>query len=104
MEYGNREAIKERSDHYLKHVSAMTGEGLHSKSDIAAELAHRDIIIDTQQSTIIDLEGKLETINQLLTEGYHGEAFEYDFQFVNVAHRVSAGGEVPRQVKAIREG
>ncbi len=29
-------------EHYLRHVSAMTGEGLHAKSDIAAELAWRD--------------------------------------------------------------
>jgi len=29
-------------DTYSDHVSAMTGEKLHSKSDIAAELAYRD--------------------------------------------------------------
>ena len=32
----------ESSDTYGEHVSAMTGEKLHSKSDIAAELAWRD--------------------------------------------------------------
>jgi len=32
----------EDSDHYFKHVPAMTGEKLNSKSDIAAELAFRD--------------------------------------------------------------
>lgn len=31
---------------YMRHVQAMTAEALHSKSDIAAELAHRDIVID----------------------------------------------------------
>lgn len=31
--------------HYANHVQAMTAEGLHAKSDIAAELAHRDIEI-----------------------------------------------------------
>ena len=31
--------------HYIIHVSAMTAEGLHRKSAIAAELAHRDIEI-----------------------------------------------------------
>jgi len=31
---------------YAKHVSAMTGEDLHSKSAIAAELAHRDYMIE----------------------------------------------------------
>jgi len=32
--------------HYCRHVSAMTREGLHAKSDIAAELAWRDSEID----------------------------------------------------------
>ena len=31
-----------RGNHYYKHVSAMTGEKLHSKSSIAAELGVRD--------------------------------------------------------------
>ena len=34
-------------EHYVRHVSAMTGEGLHSKSAIAAELAWRDAEIAT---------------------------------------------------------
>ena len=34
-----------QGDAYIKHVSAMTGEGLHLKSAIAAELAHRDLRI-----------------------------------------------------------
>ena len=32
--------------YYCRHVSAMTGEALHSKSDIAAELGWRDMQID----------------------------------------------------------
>lgn len=32
--------------YYTDHVDAMTAEGLHSKSDISAELAHRDMLID----------------------------------------------------------
>lgn len=32
----------ENLDSYIDHVSAMTGEKLHSKSSIAAELAFRD--------------------------------------------------------------
>jgi len=34
----------------------MTGEGLHSKSDIAAELAHRDIEIERLQARLAELE------------------------------------------------
>ena len=35
-----------QGSHYTKHVCHMTGEGLHDKSEIAAELAHRDIEIE----------------------------------------------------------
>lgn len=40
------EALDEAGGHYSRHVQAMTAESLHSKSDIAAELAWRDMIID----------------------------------------------------------
>lgn len=33
-------------NYYCKHLMAMTAEGLHSKSDIAMEMGHRDAIID----------------------------------------------------------
>jgi hypothetical protein len=36
--------IEEQGEHYYNHVNQMTAEDLHSKSAIAAELAHRDII------------------------------------------------------------
>lgn len=39
-------------DYYTRHVSAMTGEGLHSKSAIAAELAHRDAEIDRLRAAL----------------------------------------------------
>ena len=44
-EYAKR-AVMEIVAHYAKHVQAMTAEGLHEKSDIAAELAWRDMMID----------------------------------------------------------
>lgn len=44
-EYADRDIIAQGS-YYLRHVSAMTAERLHEKSDIAAELAHRDQEID----------------------------------------------------------
>jgi len=42
--YAERDII-EQGQVYCDHVNAMTAEGLHAKSDIAAELAHRDIEI-----------------------------------------------------------
>jgi hypothetical protein len=53
-EYAERDAEKldELGGFYFKHVSAMTGEALHSKSDIAAELAYRDAHIDYLEKKI----------------------------------------------------
>lgn len=47
-QYAKRDpvALDKLGNYYCRHVSAMTGEGLHSKSDIAAELAFRDAEID----------------------------------------------------------
>ena len=46
--YAERDAyeLDEAGNYYCRHVMAMTSEGLHGKSDIAAELAWRDQQID----------------------------------------------------------
>jgi hypothetical protein len=47
---GNRDIVDQDLRHggaYMRHVQALTAEALHSKSDIAAELAHRDIVISS---------------------------------------------------------
>lgn len=41
--------------YYTRHVVAMTKEGLHSKSDIAAELAYRDMVIDELKAQVEQL-------------------------------------------------
>ena len=51
--YAERDII-EQGNHYSQHTSAMTGEGLHRKSDIAAELAHRDIAIERLQARVAE--------------------------------------------------
>lgn len=43
--YGGRDA-RELGEYYTRHVYHMTSEGLHSKADIAKELAYRDRLID----------------------------------------------------------
>ena len=47
-QYAERDviALDRAGGHYIRHVGAMTAEKLHSKSDIAAELAYRDWLID----------------------------------------------------------
>lgn len=47
--YGERDAsaLDEAGGYYMRHLIAMTSEGLDSKAAIAAELGHRDMQIDT---------------------------------------------------------
>lgn len=49
---------------YSKHVSAMTAEQLHSKSAIAAELAHRDQIIKRQKDLIVAVQSALQDLKK----------------------------------------
>jgi hypothetical protein len=46
-------------NYYMRHVMAMTAEGLHSKAEIAAELAWRDKVIDDLRLTVSDDAGVL---------------------------------------------
>lgn len=45
-------ALDEAGNHYIRHVDHMTREGLHSKSDIAAELGWRDMQIAALQQKL----------------------------------------------------
>lgn len=50
------EMLDMTNNYYSRHIMAMTGEGLNSKSSIAAEMAYRDWIIDEQQKMIDELQ------------------------------------------------
>ena len=52
--YGDRDTEK-LGRYYIRHIRAMTSEGLNSKSEIAAELAHRDYIISVLVDCIENL-------------------------------------------------
>ena len=54
--------------YYGRHVSAMTSEGLHRKSAIAAELGYRDSVIDALRAELAALKAKaaVPDINQLI--------------------------------------
>lgn len=54
-EYAERD-LDAIGEHYAKHVSAMTLEGLHAKSAIAAELAWRDAEIERLRSCFTKLD------------------------------------------------
>lgn len=55
-EYKERDhmLLDKGGNYYSKHVLAMTQEGLHDKSDIAAELAYRDMITDELREVLKD--------------------------------------------------
>ena len=64
--YADRDICEQdaKGGFYFKHVLAMTAEGLHSKSDIAAELAHRDIIIQRQKDLIVAVQSALQDLEK----------------------------------------
>ena len=70
--YAERDII-EQEEFYTRHISAMTKEDLDSKSDIAAELAHRDITALYQKKQIERLYFKLEGYRKIrgYVDSYH---------------------------------
>ena len=81
-------------EHYLRHVSAMTGEGLHAKSDIAAELAWRDARIDRLEQALLDIAEIAEHIeNGPITDD---ESQLYASQIVDIARGQFAPATEPK--------
>ncbi len=56
-QYAERDAmaLDAAGGYYLKHILAMTGEGLHAKSDIAAELGWRDFKLEELRVAVLSL-------------------------------------------------
>lgn len=56
-QYADRDImhLDEVGNYYFRHVDAMTGEKLHSKSEIAAELGYRDMQIDAYRDLCEEL-------------------------------------------------
>jgi len=84
-QYDERDAFKLdiTGGYYGRHVQAMTREKLHSKSDIAAELAHRDMIIDTLLEALtygqtLNLPDMLDWVADRFVN-VHGENSNLDF-------------------------
>jgi K+/H+ antiporter YhaU regulatory subunit KhtT len=63
--YAERD-IMEMGQGYFEHVLAMTAEGLHDKSDIAAELAWRDEQIAALQQHLAEREALLQRAHDVL--------------------------------------
>ena len=96
-QYAERDCI-EQGAYYMNHVMAMTVEKLHSKSDIAAELAHRDIQID-KLSAIADEYKKIALDGFNLTER---ELMILDDTIQDIQMHITADHYVPT-MKSIQE-
>ncbi len=71
-------------NHYSRHISAMTREGLHSKSDIAAELAWRDARIAELENSETQLIQERDNAEAALSDMYQaatGERPEWSNMF-----------------------
>lgn len=72
-------ALNKHGNVYVRHVEAMTAEGLHSKSDIAAELAWRDVKLheaNVAVHNLIDAKEALEAQMAVIREWYGAEAID----------------------------
>lgn len=70
-QYAERKIWPDLHPYYERHVSVMTGEGLHDKASIAAELAHRDKQIDALLAAlrpIMNYPGIREYIGSILAD------------------------------------
>lgn len=97
--YAERDIV-EQGDYYSRHTSAMTGEGLHSKSDIAAELAHRDIEITRLQSEVERLRGRCGELEEFSAFAQQTAERELDPDYVppRTAEAMFALLEASRQI------
>lgn len=75
-QYAKRDimALDKQGGHYWRHANAMTAEGLHSKSDIAAELAYRDARIAELEAHVERLDNELQE-KALTDEGVLADAY-----------------------------
>lgn len=68
-------ALDKAGGYYSRHVVAMTKEWLHSKSDIAAELAHRDREIDLLKAQIECLRNAFDELHGVAASCNNWEKF-----------------------------
>lgn len=72
MLYRRRPPLHELEPYYSRHISAMTSEDLHGKSDIAAELAARDALLSKCFEALVWCSGS----NDFQTDGVASEGWE----------------------------
>jgi len=102
---GNRD-VEKLGQLYCDHVSAMTGEKLHSKADIAAELAWRDQKLQAAEEEIADYADKLNLANAHITAAEERIAFfrnGIDNQIEMKNKAIAQRNELKEEITQLRE-
>lgn len=82
--YATRD-VEAQGEYFMRHLEAMTAEKLHSKSDIAAELAQRDILLSAVASALNEWVDYFDKLDQhaepgdrlaLARKQFHGPRLE----------------------------
>ena len=115
-QYSDRDimALDQAGDYYLRHVQAMTREQLHTKSDIAAELGHRDLVIEqltaerdalaaqveALQKTVVSVKARCNILQNLTLQLIQGaELSGSDWDYISEAQATEIQHHL-RQVRA----
>lgn len=56
--------LDNKGGYYIRHLSAMTLEKLYGKSAIAAELAHRDMLINEMRDALISCDEAMDYMSE----------------------------------------
>jgi hypothetical protein len=84
---------------YSKHVSAMTGEGLHSKADIAKELAYRDQQIESLRQQLAEC----QAVNKVLRDTIDAEVQYQHEKYDRYAAELDEALDMPSDSTALDE-
>ena len=102
LQYAERdaEALDGNGGYYFRHVLAMTGESLHSKGDIAAELGHRDMMNDRMKRLITEREQRIDTLAAQAAS--LAAALEYASEYLddNKLNTVGHGSKAHNEMRA----
>lgn len=90
--YAKRNHMKQ-GKYYTDHLIAMTEEELHSKSDIAGELAHRDMVIDELTCRIDKLERQPIPDKKVTNKDHYYNWIEYDESVIDLIEFNDDGSE-----------
>lgn len=83
-----------QGEHYLRHIDAMTREGLHAKSRIAGELAARDIEIERLRAVVAEFIAAYDEYNGAI--GLNGTQEENEALLYRVTYRHGAAWKALR--------